>query len=125
VSILSGRDKDGYVPVRSVGYYRHVRRAASLTENPVPTLRVTYTCGVATVVNEWLCFSHKIGSMPHRKAVSWWMQAGGTMPPPKSVEEAIERQGELSTPESIRYRKGESGFNEITGRRYSSREQVA
>lgn len=120
VDILSGRDGDGWVPVRDVAYYRHVKKG--FWDTGPPTLRVAYGIGLTTI-NAWYCFSHKQGSLAQRKAAAFWLEAGGNMPVPASVDEAIERQAELRVPAAIRHRKGESGFDEITGRRYAPRGQ--
>jgi DNA repair protein RadD len=121
VDILSGRDRDGWTPVRDVSYYRHVKRGAPMAP---PSLRVTYGIGVMAI-NAWFFFSHPQGSIPQRKAASFWLEAGGLIPSPASVDEALARQGELRAPEAIRYRKSESGFNEVTGRRYARKEVAA
>lgn len=121
VDILSGRDREGWTPVRDVSYYRHVKRGDPTAP---PTLRVTYGIGVMAL-NAWFCFSHPQGSMPQRKAAGFWLEAGGDMPVPESVDEALIRQDELCMPEAIRYRKSDSGFNEVTGRRYVRREVAA
>jgi len=113
--ILSGRDRDGWVPVRDVRYYLHIKRGDA---SAPPTLRVTYGLGVLAI-NQWHGFSHQPGSMPQRKAAAWWLEAGGRMPIPASVDEALKRQDELNMPDAIRYRKADSGFNEVTGRRYT------
>lgn len=116
VDVMSGKDRDGWVPVRDIGYYRHMKRGDI---SAPPTLRVSYGIGV-NAVNSWLCFSHPQGSMPQRKAVTWWLEAGGKLPAPQSVDDALARQGELRMPEAIRFRKSDSGFNEVTGRRYTA-----
>lgn len=122
VDILSGRTKDGWVPVRDVAYFKHVKKG--FWDTAPPTLRVTYGIGVISI-NTWWCFSHAQGTMPQRRAAGFWLEAGGNLPVPSSVDEALSRQGELRTPEAIRYRMAESGFNEVTSRRYARREKVA
>jgi len=59
------------------------------------TLRVDYHCGL-TRVSQWLCFGHDVGTLPWRKAASWWRQHGGAAPEPTSVSEANLRQGEIA-----------------------------
>lgn len=115
VDILSGRTKDGWVPVRDVTYYQHRKRGV---ETAPPTLRVAYGIGIVTV-NQWWCFSHPNGTMPQRRAAGFWLEAGGGLPVPASVDEAIRRQGELRPAVAIRYRQSETGFNEVTGRKYA------
>ncbi len=115
VDVMSGRDKDGWVPVRDVSYYLHLKRGDI---SSTPTLRVTYGIGVLAI-NAWVCFSHPQGSNPQRKAAGFWLEAGGRMPIPASVDEALKRQGELRMPEAIRYKKSDSGFHEVIARRYT------
>ena len=118
VTIMSGRDREGYVPVKGVHYYRHEKR-----DNPeaLPTLRVEYGVGIDSL-RAWYCFSHLMGSMPQRKAASWWLEAGGQVPIPKSVDEALARISELHAPTAILWRKADSGFKEVVSRRYGSRQ---
>lgn len=119
VDILSGKDRDGWVPVRDVAYYRHIKKG--FWDTAPPTLRVTYGVGVISV-NTWWCFSHAQGTMPQRKAAGFWLEAGGSLPVPASVDEALRRRDELRVPVAIRYRKSDSGFNEVTGRKYAPAE---
>lgn len=113
--VMSGRDRDGWMPVMGVSYYVHHRRGDIAAP---PTLRVTYSLGV-TAINTWFCFSHPPGSMPHRKAGAWWLEAGGQLPPPVSVEDAIRRQSELKMPEALQFKRDDNGFNVVTARRYT------
>jgi len=114
VDILSGRTKDGWIPVRNVAYYQHRKRG---NDQAPPTLRVAYGIGIMTV-NQWWCFSHPHGSMPQRRAAGFWLEAGGSLPIPESVDEALRRQDELRQAVAIRYRQADSGFNEVIGRKY-------
>lgn len=118
VDVISNQAREGWIPVRSVDYYLHRKRNVP---NAPPSLRVAYGIGVVTI-NQWWCFSHAQGSMPQRKAAGFWFEAGGQMPVPQSVEEALERKDELRLPIAIRYREGEGGFNEVTARRYAAPE---
>ena len=120
-AIMSGRDRDGWMPVNDTSYYKHYKRGDL---SAPPTLRVTYGIGV-TAINSWHCFSHPQGTMPQRKAAAWWMEAGGNLPIPASIDDALKRQSELRAPEAIRFRKSESGFNEVTGCRYAKSEAAA
>lgn len=115
-SVMSGRTKDGWIPVRHVSYYQHRKRG---NEQAPPTLRVAYGIGIMTV-NQWWCFSHPHGSMPQRRAAGFWLEAGGSLPIPESVDEALRRQDELRQAVAIRYRQADSGFNEVTGRKYAA-----
>lgn len=65
--------------VRDVGYARHIGKSG------VPTLRVTYHCGLRRF-NEYVCLQH--GGHARAKALRWWTErAQGT--PPRSVEESM------------------------------------
>ena len=121
VDILSGRTKDGWVPVGSVAYYAHRKRGS---DTAPPTLRVAYLAGFVTI-NQWWCFSHPHGTMPQRRAAGFWVEAGGALPVPSSVDEALRRQDELRPAIAIRYRMSDSGFNEVYGRKYASAQAVA
>lgn len=59
------------------------------------TLRVDYHCGL-TRVSQWLCFGHDEGSLPWRKAASWWRQHGGIAPEPTTAAEAICREQQIA-----------------------------
>lgn len=119
VTIMSGINRAGWIPVTTVHYYRHTKRNAA--PGTPDTLRVSYGMGF-DAVSSWLCFDHPQGSMPQRKAVTWWLEAGGSLPPPKGVEEALSRTGELRRPEAIMIAKDEGGFKKVTQRRFGSRE---
>lgn len=72
------------------------------------TLRVSYYTGVK-IVRQWLCFDHNQGSFPKEKADKWWEEATGGMSPPNSVEEAIESQDALYTPDRIKVQENDKG----------------
>lgn len=117
VNIMSGRDRAGWVPVTSIHYYRHTKRnAAPGTPN---TLRVSYGMGF-DAISSWYCFDHPQGSMPQRKAVTWWLEAGGKLPAPNSVDEALTRTAELKQPNAIIHGKDENGFKQVKQRRYQA-----
>jgi DNA repair protein RadD len=114
VSVMSGKDRDGFVPVKSVHYYRHEKRD---NLEALPTLRVEYGVGIDSL-RAWYCFSHAVGSTPYKKALQWWLEAGGQIPVPQSVNDALARVGELNAPISVLWRKVDGGFKEIVARRY-------
>lgn len=60
-----------------------------------PTLRVDYRCGIESV-SQWLCFEHEAGTLPRNKATEWWVKHGGRKPTPRTIAEAVGRQGELA-----------------------------
>jgi DNA repair protein RadD len=65
--------------VRDVGYARHLGKSG------VPTLRVTYHCGLRRF-NEYICLQHS--GIARAKALRWW-QARSDGTPPRSIEEAM------------------------------------
>lgn len=77
--------------VQSVKYERHAK------PGKVPSLRVTYQCGLRRF-SEWVCLEHN--GIAHAKALRWWMaRAGGQ--PPRTVEEALPLAWGLPKPARI------------------------
>jgi hypothetical protein len=66
------------------------------------TLRVTYHPENGLGVSEWVCLEHETDSFAWRKAAGWWVKAGGQRPAPESIQEALERIGELGRPVEIK-----------------------
>lgn len=54
-----------------------------------PVLRVTHLCGFGQEVNEWVCIEHDAGSFPRKKAERWWVERGGPLPVPDTVDVAL------------------------------------
>lgn len=77
------------------------------------SMRVEYFCGIS-VQREWVLFEHT--GFARDKAERWWRTMRGAMPVPKTVDEAIERFGELAQVEQIRLRPS-GKFFEIVGTR--------
>ncbi len=77
--------------VDEVSYRSHPGR-----DGKPPTFRVTYRCGLQTFT-EFVPIEHARGSYFGRK---WW-RARSSEEPPKTVMEAIRRQGELMVPEEL------------------------
>lgn len=71
-------------------------------EGKPDSMRVDYWCGLARY-SEWICLEH--GGYAQDKAARWWLKRGGQSPVPQSVEEALERVGELRPPLTIRVRR--------------------
>lgn len=113
LEILSNRTPDGYLPVNSIKYMKH--HSGKRFDAP-PTLRVLYYTP-RKVVNEWLCFSHPQGSRAQHGAASFWLQMGGGVPVPASVDDAILRSGELREIESIKF-ENDGDFDRVKGRRF-------
>lgn len=75
------------------------------------TMRVDYWSGLRIVASEWICVEHPLGTYARAKASAWWDRRGA-QPVPTSVNEALERQGELLAPERIAVQRREK-FPEI------------
>jgi DNA repair protein RadD len=126
--ILSGRTADGWHPVKATTYAKHVKasfgssfaKAFNEAENTPPTLRVSYFVSGVKTVSEWLCFSHPQGSFPQRKAATFWTEAGGNLPTPHSVDEAISRQDELRQVDAVKFTKDTSGYERVSARRFTT-----
>ncbi|WP_019997281.1 DEAD/DEAH box helicase [Aureimonas ureilytica] len=120
VGILSSEQtKPQMVPVLSWNWKRWQK------ERSPDSIRVTYMAGLSQY-NEWVCPEH--GGYAGQKAAEWWAKHGGTLPAPKSVDEAIGRRGELSIPETISVRPAKSNprYFDIVGRTFrDNREQAA
>lgn len=78
--------------VRSVGYARHEKAGK------VPSLKVTYQCGLRRF-SEWVCLQHS--GMAHSRALQWWMDRSGGRDVPRTVEEALPLACMLPEPAEI------------------------
>lgn len=65
-----------------------------------PTMKVTYFCGLR-VFHEWKAFEHS--GYARKQACEWWRQRHDDEPP-ETVNEALQRTSELTTPSQIRVR---------------------
>ena len=59
-----------------------------------PSLRVSYQCGFESY-RKWVCLEHQ--GWPRIFAEKWWRQMTGGEQPPRTVDEALQRQDELLT----------------------------
>lgn len=66
--------------------------------NSPDSVKVTYFAGLSTFP-EWVAVEH--GGYARQKAQQWWINHGGALPFPKTVEEALARAAELATPSTI------------------------
>jgi superfamily II DNA or RNA helicase len=107
VAILS-TEPPAWVPVEDVRFFRHDKPGSH------PTLRVEYGSGMS-VYRQWLCFEHDPG-FALTKAHQWWRQMAGTAPP-ATVDEALERAGEITPPDEVRVKPNGKYF-EIVGLRH-------
>ncbi len=78
--------------VTGVYYAQHVGKSG------IPTLQVTYTCGLRSF-REWVCLEH--GGMARSRAAAWWYRRTATSAAPRSVSEALTLLGELAEPGAI------------------------
>ena len=85
-------NKPRVMKVSSMHFRRHEK------EDRPDSLRVTFHCWMR-VISECVCIEHEGYAV--RKAARWWMDYGGCAPIPMSVDEAIERQGEIRCPAEI------------------------
>ncbi len=110
---LSKTATDEVKQVTSVEY--RVHRKANAMDDAPKTLRVTYKCGLADYVSEWVCIEHPEGGFAHQKALKWWRKRC-MAPMPKTAAEAVvyALHGLLAEPTEIttRTKKGEK-FPEI------------
>lgn len=112
---------DGLLPIMSTGAapWIEVASTAVAPHNKfgAPTsLRVEYDVET-TVHKEWVCFEHT--GYARQKAESWWRKAGGLLPVPATVNDAIERLVELKPVTEILV-KPNGRFHEIIGKRYGN-----
>jgi hypothetical protein len=78
-----------------------------------PTARVVYACGDEKYF-DWWAFEHR--NAAKEIAAARWRQLGGRLPIPQSVDEAVERQGELAQDVEIQVRLG-GRYPEVVGQR--------
>jgi DNA repair protein RadD len=62
-------------------------------------MKVTYHCGPVTFYHEWVAFEHE--GWPRRRAEQWWIRFANNEVP-DSVDEALDRQSEISKPKELR-----------------------
>lgn len=77
------------------------------------SLKVTYDIRHTTVA-EWVCFEHQ--GFAREKAHKWWRKNGGQNPVPRTVQEAIQRRGELVRPAELLVRKN-GKYHEVVAAR--------
>lgn len=97
--------------VTRVEFAKHRPRDPEKAES----LKVSYVCGLR-IIDEFLCFGHPKG-FPKHKAHQAWRQMTDTEPP-DTVDEALERTGELNLPSGIRVLQGK--YSEVVGYEFNS-----
>lgn len=110
---LSGGKTEETKTVTAVEYRVHTKKDAP--DGAPKTLRVTYKCGLADYVSEWVCLEHPEGGFAHQKAQKWWRKRC-LAPMPATAAEAVvyALHGLLAEPTEItvRTKRGEK-FPEI------------
>ncbi len=76
-------------------------RHASKDQAKPPSLRISYICGVH-IFSEWLCLEHPQPFPRHKARDAWRLMSRAEYSPPETVNEALERLGELEPPSQIR-----------------------
>lgn len=95
-AILSADIKPERWPVNSVRYAEHVGKSG------VPTLQVTYHCGLRSF-REWVCIEHN--GFARAKAMQWWMARDPQGMTPRTVDASLDATERLCTPSFIHVRE--------------------
>lgn len=107
-ALLSTQVQPVWCDVTGITYARHDKPGKPAS------LRVTYECGLARH-SEWVCFEH--AGFPRDKAVGWWRRRAGNLPPPATVDAALEHLDQLRRPIAIQVRPA-GQYTEITAARF-------
>ncbi len=107
-ALLSTQVQATWSDVTGISYARHEK------PGKLASLRVTYECGLARH-SEWVCFEHT--GFPRDKAVGWWRRRAGNLPPPATVDEALQQVGQLRRPIAIQVRPA-GQYAEIAAARF-------
>lgn len=95
-AVLSTQLKIETYPVTHVSYYRHQK------EGKKDSLRVEYLSGLTKSFREWVLI--EATGYPRELAGYWWRTRAGTKIP-NTIDEALERLGELKPPREIHVKK--------------------
>lgn len=106
-SPMGGHAQTELLEIDYIDYRRHQPRDVSKRVS----LRVTYCTRGGRIAEEWVCFEHD--GFAGKKARRWWIAHAGAMPPPVTVDEALERRGELRPVTQVAVRH-EGQFDRIT-----------
>ena len=107
-ALLSTQVQASWSDVTGISYARHEKPGKPAS------LRVTYECGLARH-SEWVCFEHT--GFPRDKAVGWWRRRAGNLPPPATVDEALQQVDQLRRPIAIQVRPA-GQYTEIAAARF-------
>jgi DNA repair protein RadD len=107
-ALLSTQVQATWSDVTGISYARHEKPGKPAS------LRVTYECGLARH-SEWVCFEHT--GFPRDKAAGWWRRRAGNLPPPATVDEALQQVDQLRRPIAIQVRPA-GQYTEIAAARF-------
>ncbi|WP_135468393.1 DEAD/DEAH box helicase [Crenalkalicoccus roseus] len=107
-ALLSTQVQATWSDVTGISYARHEKPGKPAS------LRVTYECGLVRH-SEWVCFEHT--GFPRDKAVGWWRRRAGNLPPPATVDEALQQVDQLRRPIAIQVRPA-GQYTEIAAARF-------
>ena len=107
-ALLSTQVQAAWCDVTGITYARHEK------PGKLASLRVTYECGLARH-SEWVCFEHT--GFPREKALGWWRRRSGNLPPPATVDEALQQVDQLRRPIAIQVRPA-GQYTEIAATRF-------
>src|SRR5262249_22997771 len=82
--LASQRKRSGWTEVEDFNCFYHAKET--------PSLKVSYQCG-SERHSKWVCL--ELPGCRRTCAEKWWRQMTGGEPPPRTVNEALERQDEL------------------------------
>lgn len=105
-AIMSTDIKPEWVGVDVVTFTEHKKQGKP------DSLKVTYMCGIQRF-SQWICLEHD--GFARTKARAWWLERAQG-PPPETINEALDRRGEIKWPKEILIRKA-GKYDEIIGYR--------
>lgn len=116
VGILSSETVPPTVlPVVNWRFDRHTKMGSP------DSVRVTILAGLMEY-REWVAFDH--GRDAAQRSCQWWNMHGGTVPFPKTTDEALERVDELMMPSTIRV-KPRGKYHDIISRSFGQKGDAA
>lgn len=96
-----------WLNIASVTYWRHEK-----ADKP-PSVGIAYKSAMGRdVAREWVCPEH--GGFAAQKFQTWWMKRGGSMPLPRTVDEAIDRAPKELRPVLAIVVKADGKYDRIT-----------
>ena len=82
--LASQRKRSGWIKVEDFSCFYHAKET--------PSLKVSYQCGFESY-SKWVCLEHQ--GWARIFAEKWWRQMTGGEQPPRTVDEALQRQDEF------------------------------